>query len=102
MPKNQLSLARNEFRDYLRRSADLARTLRDELKLQAHLGSEEAKSQWAEIEGRLTHLDTLAHDLNHAASDFLDRVIEIVRDASVQRQVKRRAKGRARRPEVHR
>jgi hypothetical protein len=97
-PTNQLALAKDEFRRYLRRSVEVARTLRDELRVQAHLGTEQAKWRLETVEKRLAHFDSLAHDLNHAAARFIDGLIEIVRDASVGRSVKRRAKRRARRP----
>ena len=42
---NQLRLARDEFKQYMRKSVDVARTLRDELKVQAHLGTADAKSR---------------------------------------------------------
>ena len=91
---NQLRLARDEFKQYMRKNVDVARTLRDELKVQAHLGTAEAKSRWTEIEKRLSHGDALAHELNHVAGEFMDRLIEAVRDAAAKKGAKRWAKRR--------
>jgi predicted solute-binding protein len=93
--KNQLALVKDEFKQYVRKSIEVAQALRDEVRVQAHLGTAEAKSRWVEIEKRLAHLDALAHELNHAASDFVDHAIETIHGRAEQRGATQRAKKRA-------
>jgi hypothetical protein len=95
--KSQLSVAKQDFQQYVRKSVEAAKALRDELKLQAHVGTEEAMSHWADLEKYLAHLDTLAHDLNHAAGAFGERLLAIVRRAAPKRSVKRATKPIAKR-----
>ena len=74
--KSQLSVAREEFQQYVRKSVEGARALRDELKLKAQAGTEEAKAHWAELERYFAHLDTVAHDLNQAAGAVRGRRLQ--------------------------
>lgn len=90
--KSQLSIAKEDFEQYVRKSVDGARALRDELKLQAHLGTEEAKARWGDLEKYLSHLDSVAHDLNQAAGAFGEKLLGIVRRAAPKRSVKRAPK----------
>jgi hypothetical protein len=83
--QSQLSVAREEFNQYVQKSLEGAVALRDQLKLQAQLGTEEAKAHWADLE---KYLDTLGHDLTHAASDFGDRLVGLVRRAAPKRAAK--------------
>jgi hypothetical protein len=93
--KSQLSIASEEFKQYVRKSADAVLALRDELKAQALHGTEEAKSHWADLEARLAHLEKLPHNLGQAAGDLVDRLIKIVRPAAPKRL--KRAKPRVKR-----
>ena len=90
-PKSQLSLAREEFMQYVRKSVEVALALRDELKAQAQQGTEEAKAQWADLEARLAHLEKLPHNLSLAAGELVDRLLKIARSAAPKR-AKRAAK----------
>jgi hypothetical protein len=92
--KNQLTLASNDFKEYMRKSAVMARALRDEVRVQLRLGTSEAKARLAEIEKGLTHVDTLAHELNHAMGQLVDRLIDDAKGAAEKRGVARTAKAR--------
>jgi vacuolar-type H+-ATPase subunit E/Vma4 len=90
--KSQLSLASEEFKQYVRRSVEVVLALRDELKAQAQQGTEEAKAQWADLEARLAHLERLPQNLGQAAGELVDRLIKIARSAASKRPAKRAAK----------
>jgi vacuolar-type H+-ATPase subunit E/Vma4 len=99
-PKSQLTVAREEFMQYVHKSLEVALALRDELKAQAQQGTEGAKAQWADLEARLAHLDKLPHNLSQAAGELVDRLLKIGRSAApkrVKRRVKRVAKASAKR-----
>jgi hypothetical protein len=96
--KSQLSLAGEEFKQYVRKSVEMVLALRDELKVQAQEGTDEAKLQWANLEARLAHLEKLPHNLGQAAGELVDRLLKIVRrPAAPKRPVKRVAKRSAKR-----
>ena len=61
--------------DYDRLMRELA-TLRDELKLQIHLGQAEARERWEHLEKRWQHLEGRAHVLADASRESLDDIGE--------------------------
>jgi hypothetical protein len=64
----------------LAKSADLLRKLRDEVRVQLHLGGLEAKQEWNKLEPRLeSALDRAARDVSDASRTAIVDLTEAVR-----------------------
>ena len=63
-----MSDARSEFKAELEKSTATLRTLRDELRVQIHLGKLEAKDEWRKLEPRLeSALERAEKDVSEAS-----------------------------------
>ena len=61
-------------KDRLSEEMENLRTVRDEIKLQIHLGQSEAKERWAKLEKQWEHLEGRAHVVAEASRDSLDDI----------------------------
>jgi len=64
----------------LEKSAALLRKMRDEVRVQLHLGGMEAKQEWNKLEPRLeSALDRAAKDVSEASRTAIDELTDAVR-----------------------
>jgi chaperonin cofactor prefoldin len=64
----------SEFKKAIDREVAELKTLRDELKLQAHLAKGEAKKAWDKLESQWPDLDTKVDELEKASKDAVEQV----------------------------
>ncbi len=62
------------WKDRLSEEIDTLRTIRDELRLQIHLGQSDAREKWEQLEKKWQHLDARVHLLADASRESLDDV----------------------------
>lgn len=62
--------------DRLSEEVESLRTLRDELRVQVHLGQAEARERWDQLEKKWQHLEARAGVLAEASRDSLDDIEE--------------------------
>jgi hypothetical protein len=75
-----ITQATNDVKSELERTAKALRELRDEVRLQMHLGGLEAKHEWSRLEPRLeATLERAAADISEATRRTLVEVTEAVR-----------------------
>ena len=70
----------SELGDRLNEELDQLRTVRDELRVQAHLGKLEVRELWEQAEHRWGELETKLESLRREASEPLHDVGEAARD----------------------
>jgi DNA anti-recombination protein RmuC len=58
---------------------DDLRRVRDELRVQVHLGKEEAKQRWEELEKRWAHLEARLKRVREESRESLDEIGEAAR-----------------------
>ncbi len=68
-----------ELKRQLQRGLDELRRLRDEIRLDLHLASMDAKEKWDEIEPRIRDVETMAKDISTASRRAVQEVIDSVR-----------------------
>jgi transposase len=78
--KRPLAEAAKALKSELTHSLELAKRLRDELKLEAHLGGMEARDRWKDLEPELERAMQTARDSAKASAATLKAVLEQVRD----------------------
>lgn len=69
----------DDLRHQLGRGLDELRRLRDEVRLDMHLASMDAKDKWRELEPRVMDAENLAKDITEASRKALQEVIDSVR-----------------------
>ncbi len=79
MPKSNQNPNPNA-KEELKRTLEALRTLRDEIRLQIHLGSVEVKQRWRDIEPDLEKAAKLTEDANRATIDFSKELLGKVRE----------------------
>lgn len=68
-----------ELKHQVQRGLDELRKLRDEIRLDLHLASMDAKEKWNEIEPRIRDVETMAKDISTASRKAVQEVIDSVR-----------------------
>lgn len=68
-----------DLKHQIQRGLDELRKLRDEVRLELHLASMEAKERWDRIEPRIRDVETMAKDISTASRRALQEVIDSVR-----------------------
>ena len=63
-----------ERKDWIHREVESLRTTRDELQVQVHLASAEARDRWEDLERSWNHLESQVKQISQAASDAADGV----------------------------
>ncbi len=63
-----------EIEERIREEVETLRTVRDELRLQVHLASADAKTEWERLEKRWEHLEGRAKVLREASKESLDDI----------------------------
>lgn len=71
--------AQDELKHQLQRGLDELRRLRDEIRLEIHLGSMEAKEKWEELEPRIRDVETMAKDISNASRRAVQEVVDSLR-----------------------
>jgi hypothetical protein len=75
-----------ELKAEIRKSLDLMRTLRDEVRVKLHLASLDAKDEWNKLEPQLTRIEQTAAELTEATQkalgDAVERLTQIKRSLS--------------------
>jgi len=71
--------AQDELKHQLQRGLDELRRLRDEIRLEIHLGSLEAKEKWEELEPRIRDVETMAKDISNASRRAVQEVVDSLR-----------------------
>jgi hypothetical protein len=66
----------NELKKELKKSLDLLRTLRDEVKVKLHLGGMDVKEQWKKLEPHLEEVEKKAEDLTEASRAALAEAVK--------------------------
>lgn len=69
----------DELKHQVQRGLDELRRLRDEIRLDLHLASMDAKEKWEEIEPRIRDVETMAKDISTASRRAVQEVIDSVR-----------------------
>ena len=62
------------WKDRLSEEIDTLRTIRDELRLQIHLGQSDVREKWEQLEKKWQHLDARVQVLTDASRESLDSV----------------------------
>ncbi len=65
-----------EIRHTLDEGLQLLRRLRDEIRLELHLGGMEAKEQWKQLEPRFDQAERLSHEVTEASRRAVDKTVE--------------------------
>jgi hypothetical protein len=65
-----------DLKDELKKSADLLRTLRDEIKVKVHLAGMDAKDQWAKLEPELFKVERAAEQATESSKKVLDDALK--------------------------
>jgi len=65
-----------ELRKELRKSIELLRTLRDEVRVKVHLGSMDLKNEWNKLEPRLEEVEKKAGELSDASRTALAEALK--------------------------
>lgn len=63
----------------LKELRDVLKTLRDEIRVQAHLGSMELKEQWAKLEPRMIEADKYVEEVSYATLMTLHDLVKNAR-----------------------
>jgi len=71
--------AQDELKHQVQRGLDELRRLRDEIRLEIHLGSMEAKEKWEELEPRIRDVETIAKDISIASRRAVQEVVDSLR-----------------------
>lgn len=71
--------AQDELKHQLQRGLEELRRLRDEIRLEIHLGSMEAKEKWEELEPRIRDVETMAKDISNASRRAVQEVVDSLR-----------------------
>lgn len=72
MNQTNIKQTTTELKQEFKRSLDLLRTLRDEVRLSLHLGGMEAKDQWEKLETRLEAIEQGAHNASESVRVAVD------------------------------
>jgi CBS domain-containing membrane protein len=70
---------KSEFKGWVKRELDDLRRIRDELRVQAHLGRAEVRGRWEELERSMNELDSKAKRASRAAEPALRQLEQDVR-----------------------
>ncbi len=74
---------KTQLKDELEKSAQELRTLRDQIRVQAHLGKLDAQKRWRDLEPRLeATLRRAAEDVSEATRKAVSEAIEAVKKLS--------------------
>jgi phage-related tail protein len=71
-----MSQTTEELKKEIQKSLDLLRVLRDEVRVQLHLASMDAKDEWNKLEPQLTEAEHKAHDLSEATRHALSEAVK--------------------------
>jgi hypothetical protein len=77
--KENAVFEKSEFKGWVKRELDDLRRMRDELRVQAHLGRAEVRERWEALERSLEELDSKAKRASHAAEPALRQLEQDVR-----------------------
>lgn len=69
----------DDLKHQIQRALDELIRLRDEVRLELHLASMEAKEKWDEIEPRILDAEAMAKDISAATRRAIQEVIDSVR-----------------------
>ncbi len=65
-----------EIQAHLKEAMGLLTTLRDEIRVEVHLATMDAKTQWSKLEARYEQAEQCAHTLTHDSQAFVLTTIE--------------------------
>jgi hypothetical protein len=69
-----------DLKTELKKSLELLRTLRDEVRVQLHLGGMDARRRWDEIEPRLASVEQAAKDATESSRAAVGEVIAALKE----------------------
>lgn len=62
-------------REGIQQSLENLRRLRDEIRVQMHLASLEAKQRWAQLEPKMHQAEIMAHDISDTARKAIEEIV---------------------------
>jgi hypothetical protein len=65
-----------DWKTDMKKSLELLRTLRDEVRVQIHLGGMEAKRHWDQLEPRLERVEQAAGEATEAAREAVSEAVK--------------------------
>jgi len=71
-----MSKTTTELKDEIRKSLALMRTLRDEIRVQMHVGGMDAKDEWRKLEPELAEIERAATHLSEATCAAVSRAVK--------------------------
>jgi hypothetical protein len=74
-----VSQTKTELKAEIQKSQELLRTLRDELRVTAHLAGMQAKEHWKALEQRASEVEDAAGEVTVASRDALSQVLGALR-----------------------
>ncbi len=75
-----MNVSPEELRAELRRGVDTLQMLRDEIRVQMHLASMDARAKWNELEPRILEVEGLAHAAREDARDAVRDAVTKLRE----------------------
>jgi hypothetical protein len=73
-------MATPDLKAEMMKSLELLRTLRDEVRVQMHLGGLEAKRRWSELEPRLEQVEQAARDVTEASRVAVGEAVKSLKE----------------------
>ncbi len=64
----------------IEKSLNVLRTLRDEVRVQMHLASMEAKERWSDLEPRIEGVLQSAHEATESSRETVTEALKLMRD----------------------
>jgi hypothetical protein len=69
-----------DLKTEMKKSLELLRTLRDEVRVQLHLGGLEAKRRWDQLEPRLELVEKAAKDVTEASRTAVSEAVKSLKE----------------------
>jgi hypothetical protein len=70
----------NDLKNEMKKSLELLRTLRDEVRVQLHLGGMEAKQRWEQLEPRLEQVEQAAKEVTDASRAAVGEAVKTLKE----------------------
>jgi hypothetical protein len=70
----------SDLKNEMKKSLELLRTLRDEVRVQLHLGGMEARRRWEQLEPRLEQVEQAAKDVSDASRAAVGEAVKTLKE----------------------
>jgi hypothetical protein len=70
----------DDIKSEMKKGLELLRTLRDEVRVQLHLGGMEAKRRWDQLEPRLEQVEQAAKDMTEASRAAVGEAVKSLKE----------------------